>query len=62
MCAEKLLRSGPGLGADAANTPQRVIPYARFFGVYRSVTVALPVARIGEPKNPVRKQNAISIP
>ena len=60
--AEKLPSSGPRLGAHVANTPQRVIPYARFFGAYRSAMVAPPVARIGEPKNPVRNRNAISIP
>jgi hypothetical protein len=61
-CAEKLPSSGPRLGADAANTPQTVIPYARFLGEYRSATVAPPVARIGEPNKPVRNRKAISIP
>jgi hypothetical protein len=45
-CAEKLTSSGPRLGVHVANTPQSIIPYARFFGAYMSALVAPPVTRI----------------
>ena len=59
---EKLLSSRPRLGTDAAKTPHTIILYARFLGEFRSETIALPVARIRELKNPAKKQNAISMP
>jgi hypothetical protein len=53
---------GPSTGPATAPTPQTANPYACFWGRYMSAMVAPPVARAGEPKKPVRKRKARSMP
>ena len=53
---------GPTTGPQTAPIPQIARPYACFCGRYMSAMVAPPVASAGEPKNPVRKRNANSMP
>lgn len=52
----------PRVGPMKAATPQSDMAYARFAGRQISAMEAPPVASTGEPKNPVIKRNASSIP
>ena len=61
-CAAKLPTTGPRTGPHTALIPQMDMAYARFDGLQMSARVAPPVAKTGEPKKPVRKRKARSIP
>lgn len=57
-----LSRTYPSVGPQTAAMPQMATEYARFLGAQISASDAPPVARTGEPKNPVMNRKARSIP
>jgi len=61
-CAAKPPIKGPKTGPQIAASPQTAMAYALFAGRYISPKDAPPVARTGEPKNPVKNRNARSMP
>lgn len=60
--AAKPPTSGPRVGPQMAAIPYIAIAYARFLGENMSASDAPPVANTGDPKKPVRKRNAKSMP
>lgn len=61
-CAANPPTSGPRTGPQIAARPQTAMAYALLDGLYISEREAPPVARTGDPKNPVKNRNARSIP
>jgi hypothetical protein len=61
-CTAKPLTKGPKIGPHTAEIPQILRLYACLRGTYISVIEAPPVAKAGEPINPVKKRKARSAP